>query len=337
MMQAVIALTAESGLTASACAALGLARASVYRARTRRLQPPASSAARLPPPRTLGPEERSRVLDLLRAPRFVDLAPAEIYATLLDEGVYVCSIRTLYRILAENGEVRERRDQRRHPVYQKPELLAEAPNQVWSWDITKLMGPAKWSYFYLYVILDIFSRRVVGWCVADAEDTALFKALFDETFAKHAVPPGQLTLHADRGGPMKAKATACLLADLGVTKSHGRPHTSNDNPFSEAHFKTLKYQPQFPKRFGCIEDARSFCRRFFTWYNQDHHHVGIGLMTPDQVHYGQANAVHAARQDVLAQAYQANPERFVRKVPVPPPMPTQTWINPPRTTDINQA
>src|SRR6185369_7946908 len=215
MMQAVMALTAKSGLTASACAALDLARASVYRARRRRLQPPPSSSPRLPPPRALGPEERSRVLDLLRTPRFVDLAPAEIYATLLDEGVYLCSIRTLYRILAENGEVRERRDQRRHPLYQKPELLTEAPNQVWSWDITKLMGPAKWSYFYLYVILDIFSRRVVGWCVADAEDTALFKVLFDETFAKHDVPPGQLTLHADRGGPMKAKATAFLLADLG--------------------------------------------------------------------------------------------------------------------------
>jgi putative transposase len=333
-----LALPANSGLVASACAALGLARASVYRARAHLLlRPPPSRPARLPPPRALGPEERSRVLDLLRTPRFVDLAPAEIYATLLDEGVYLCSIRTLYRILAENGEVRERRDQLRHPVYQKPELLADAPNQVWSWDITKLMGPAKWSYFYLYVILDIFSRRVVGWCVADAENTVLFKALFDDAFVKHGVPPGQLTLHADRGGPMKAKATAFLLADLGVTKSHSRPHTSNDNPFSEAHFKTLKYQPQFPKRFGCIEDARAFCRRFFTWYNQDHHHVGIGLMTPDQVHYGQAKVVHAARQDVLAQAYQANPERFVRKTPVPPPMPNQTWINPPRKTEINQA
>ena len=352
MMQAAIALTAESGLTASACAALGLARASLYRARARLLRPPASLPARRAPPRALGPQERRRVLDLLRTPRFVAqaakrteaassgqraLAPAEIYATLLDEGVYLCSIRTLYRILAENGEVRERRDQLRHPVYQKPELLAEAPNQVWSWDITKLMGPAKWSYFYLYVILDIFSRRVVGWCVADAENTVLFKELFDDAFVRHAIPPGQLTLHADRGGPMKAKATAFLLADLGVTKSHSRPHTSNDNPFSEAHFKTMKYQPQFPKRFGCIEDARAFCRRFFTWYNQDHHHVGIGLMTPDQVHYGQAKIVHAARQDVLAQAYQDNPERFVRKAPVPPPMPAQTWINPPRKTQNNQA
>jgi transposase InsO family protein len=329
MMQIAIALPANSGLTASVCAALGLARASVYRARGQLLRPPPSRPARLPPPRALGPEERCRVLDVLRTPRFVDLAPAEIYATLLDEGVYLCSIRTLYRMLAENGEVRERRDQLRHPVYQKPELLAEAPNQVWSWDITKLMGPAKWSYFYLYVILDIFSRRVVGWCVADAENTALFKALFDDAFVKHCVPPGQLTLHADRGGPMMAKPTAFLLAELGVTKSHSRPHTSNDNPFSEAHFKTLKYQPQFPKRFGCIEDARVFCRRFFTWYNQDHHHVGIGLMTPDQVHYGQANVVHAARQDVLTLAYQANPERFVSSAPKPPAKPTATWINPP--------
>jgi transposase InsO family protein len=197
----------------------------------------------------------------------------------------------MYRILAQNGEVRERRRMLRHPVYQKPELLAVAPNQVWSWDITKLMGPAKWSYFYLYVILDIFSRRVVGWCVADTEAAVLFKALFDESITRNSVPPGQLTLHADRGGPMKAKATALMLADLGVTKSHSRPHTSNDNPFSEAHFKTLKYQPQFPKRFGCIEEAKAFCRRFFSWYNEDHHHAGIGLMTPDQVHVWLRNIV----------------------------------------------
>jgi len=255
------------------------------------------------------------VLDLLHAPRFADQAPAEIYATLLDEGVYCCSIRTMYRILEQNGEVRERRQQLRHPAYQKPELLAEGPNQVWSWDITKLMGPTKWSYFYLYVILDIFSRRVVGWCVADAESATLFQPLFDDAIEKHNVPPGQLTLHADRGGPMKAKATAFLLADLGVTRSHNRPHTSNDNPFSESHFKTLKYQPRFPKRFGCIEDARAFCRAFFDWYNQEHHHSGIGLMTPDQV--------------TLDQAFRANPERFVKQPPVPPNKPTATWINPP--------
>ena len=336
-MQVAIALPAKSGLTAAVCATLGLARASVYRGRACLSQSAVARPAKARSPRALGSKERSHVLDLLRTERFADQAPAEIYATLLDEGIYVCSIRTMYRILADNGAVRERRDQLRHPVYQKPELLAEGPNQVWSWDITKLMGPAKWSYFYLYVILDIFSRRVVGWCVADAENAVLFKALFDDAFVKHGVPPGQLTLHADRGGPMKAKATAFLLADLGVTKSHSRPHTSNDNPFSEAHFKTLKYQPQFPKRFGCIEDAKRFCRAFFLWYNQDHHHAGIGLMTPDQVHYGQAPAVHAARQDVLKMAHQTNPERFVGKPPKPPPMPTQTWINPPRQKDITQA
>jgi putative transposase len=269
------------------------------------------------------------VLDLLRDPRFADLAPAEVYATLLDEGIYHCSIRTMYRILDAHNEVRERRNQIRHPVYTKPELLAEAPNSVWSWDITKLKGPAKWTYFYLYVIIDIFSRRVVGWCVADTESAVMFKKLFEDTIIKHQVEPGQLTLHADCGASMKAKATAQLLANLGVTKSHSRPHTSNDNPFSESHFKTLKYQPQFPKLFGCIEDARQFCRGFFPWYNQEHHHVGLGLMTPDQVHYGQADAVHAARQRTLDRAFNANPERFVKKPPTPPDKPTAVWINPP--------
>ena len=273
------------------------------------------------PPRALSAAERQTVLDRLREPRFADLAPAEVYATLLDEGVYHCSIRTLYRILDDHAEVRERRDQLSHPVYSKPELLAEGPDQVWSWDITKLMGPVKWSYFYLYVILDIFSRRVVGRCVADAESAALFKVLFDDTFAKHAVPPGQLTLHA--GGPMKA--TALMLA--GVTNS--RPHTSNDNPFSD--FKTLKYQPEFPERFGCVEDAKDFCRRFFAWYNQDHHHAGLGLMTPDQVHYGQADDIHAARQRTLDHAFSTNPERFVTKPPEPPPKPTAVRINPPQS------
>jgi hypothetical protein len=218
----------------------------------------------------------------------------------------------------------------RHPVYQKPELLAERPNQVWSWDITKLKGPAKWSYFCLYVILDIYSRRVVGWCVVDSESAVLFEALFDDTITKHDVIVGQLTLHADRGGPMKAKATALPLSDLGVTRSHNRPHVSNDNPFSESHFRTLKYQPRFPKCFGCIEDARSFCRGFFGWYNQDRHHAGIGLMTPDQVHHGQIEAVHAARQLTLDQAFRRSPERFVKKPPAPPAKPTAAWINPPQ-------
>ncbi len=324
-----MALAPDSGMTAATCAALGVSRASVQRGRTRLAAPPAIRHPRPRPTRALTAPQQQIVLDLLHAPRFADQAPAEIYATLLDEGTYYCSIRTMYRILGQNGEVHERREQLRHPTYRKPELLAERPNQVWSWDITKLMGPTKWSYFYLYVILDIFSRRVVGWCVADAESATLFRPLFDDAIAKHNVPPGQLTLHADRGGPMKAKATALLLADLGVTRSHNRPYVSNDNPFSESHFKTLKYQPQFPQRFGCIEDARSFCRNFFDWYNQDHHHSGIGLMTPDQVHYGQADAVHAARQTTLDQAARDNPERFVNKPPTPPNKPTATWINPP--------
>ena len=285
------------------------------------------------PPGALPAEPRQIVLDLLRSPRFVDLAPAEIYATLLDEGVYHCSIRTMYRILNANSEVCARRQQLRHPVYTKPELLAVQPNEVWSWDITKLKGAAKWTYFYLYVIIDIFSRRVVGWRVADAESAALFKPLFDDTIAKHQIRPGQLTLHADRGGPMKAKATAFLLADLSVTKSHSRPHTSNDNPFSESHFKTLKYQPSFPQSFGCIQDAKEFCRAFFGWYNQAHHHANLGLMTPEQIHYGQADQIHAARQVTLNHAFAEHPERFVKKQPTPPSKPTAVWINPP----INEA
>jgi transposase InsO family protein len=324
-------------MTKAACAALGVSRATVQRRRARLTAPPAPPRERPRPARALSDPQQQVVLDLLHAPRFADQAPAEVFATLLDEGVYHCSIRTMYRILDRHSEVRERRNQLRHPVYQKPELLAERPNQVWSWDITKLMGPAKWSYFYLYVILDIFRRRVVAWCVADAEAATLFKPLLDDAIAKHRVPPGQLTLHADCGGPMKAKATALLLADLGVTRSHNRPHTSNDNPFSESHFKTLKYQPQFPQRFGCIEDARSFCRRFFDWYNQQHHHSGIGLMTPNQVHYGQTEAVFAARQQTLDQAARDYPNRFVNKPPAPPSKPTAAWINPPSPTSKTQA
>jgi transposase InsO family protein len=324
-------------MTAAACAALGVSRASVQRRRARLAASPVPVRPRPRPARALTAPQQQVVLDLLHAPRFADQTPAEIYASLLDEGVYHCSIRTMYRILDQHDEVRERRNQLRHPVYQKPELLAEHPNQVWSWDITKLMGPTKWSYFYLYVILGIFSRRVVAWCVAGAETAALFKPLFDDAVAKHQVLPGQLTLHADRGGPMKAKATALLLADLGVTRSHNRPHTSNDNPFSESHFKTLKYQPQFPKRFGSIEDARSFCRHFFDWYNQDHHHSGIGLMTPDQVHYGQIDAIHAARQHTLDQAFRENRNRFVNKQPTPPAKPATAWINPPLPTSNVRA
>jgi putative transposase len=328
-MDAVAATAPEAGVIAAACAAVGLSRATFHRRQMAAKRPPMPTRSRPKPARALATDERLGVLGLLREERFVDQAPAEVYATLLDEGLYRCSIRTMYRILHENDEVRERRQQLRHPVYVKPELLAEGPNQVWSWDISKLMGPAKWTYFYLYVILDIFSRRVVGWCVADTESAALFKPLFEDAVTKHDVPPGQLTLHADRGPSMKAKATALLLADLGVTKSHSRPYTSDDNPFSESCFKTLKYQPQFPKRFGSIQDAKTFCRAFFDWYNQHHRHLGIGLMTPDQVHYGQANEVHAARQTTLDNAFRANPNRFVNKAPQPPTKPTAVWINPP--------
>ena len=336
-MAAVVALTLSSRLTTAVCAALEVSRASVHRHRVALLAPPRAGNLRPPVARALPESDRDQVLAHRRTPRYADQTPTEVYATLLDEGIYLCSIRTMYRILAAHGEVAERRRLRRHPVYQKPELLAEGPNQVWSWDITKLMGPVKWSYFYLYVILDIFSRRVVGWRIEHAESAVQFKALFQDAMAKHAVPPDQLTLHGDRGAPMKAKATALMLADLGVVKSHSRPHISNDNPFSEAHFKTLKYQPEFPKRFQTIEEARTFCRRFFAWYNQDHHHAGIGLMTPDQIHFGQADAIHAARQTALDAAFLSTPERFVRQRPKPPQIPTAVWINPPMKTEPAQA
>ena len=333
MMAAAIALPAGSGLTTAVCAALEVSRASVLRHRAALTAPPRAVKTRAPSARALPESERGQVLAHLRTPRFADQTPTEVFATLLDEGTYLCSIRTMYRILAAQGEVVERRHQRRHPVYQKPELLAEAPNQVWSWDITKLMGPVKWSYFYLYVILDIFSRRVVGWRIEHTESASQFKALFVDAMGKHAVPRNQLTLHADRGGPMKAKTTALMLADLGVLKSHSRPHTSNDNPFSEAHFKTLKYQPEFPRRFETINEARAFCRQFFTWYNEEHHHAGIGLMTPDQIHFGQAEEIYAARQNTLNTAFLNTPERFVRKPPKPPHIPTAVWINPPKQTE----
>lgn len=322
-MAAALELTATCAVVV-VCLALGVPRASFYRWRCQPVRRP-----RPGPPRTLPEPERQAVLATLGSERFADQAPAEVYATLLDEGVFLCSIRTMYRVLNENRAVRERRVLTRHGAYRKPELLATGPNQVWSWDITKLKGPVKWTYFYLYVILDIFSRRVVGWCVADRESAALFAVLFEETLEKHDVPPGQLTLHADRGGPMKAQTTAQMLANLGVTKTHSRPHTSNDNAFSESAFKTLKYQPEFPDRFGCQQDAVVFCRSFFTWYNEEHHHSALGLMTPDQIHYGQADAIIAARQVVLDAAFAAHPERFVAKQPTPPAKPVAAWINPP--------
>jgi len=305
--------------------ALGLSRATFYRWRQGR----PLRAPRPKPPRDLSPEETQAVLDVLHEPRFVDLPPAEVWAILLDEGRWLGSIRTFYRILTAHQEVKERRDQRRHPEYAKPELLATGPNQVWSWDITKLKGPVKWSYFHLYVILDIFSRYVVGWMVAPRESGTLAKRLIAESAAKQHVDPEQLTLHADRGSSMRSKLVANLLADLGVTKTHSRPHVSNDNPFSEAQFKTLKYRPTFPKRFGCIEDARAFLRPFFHGYNDEHHHSGLAFLTPAQVHSGQVEAVLARRQEALDAAYAAHPERFVRRPPRAQRPPTAAWINPP--------
>ena len=320
-------LAGQIGHTAQACEALGVARSTLYRRR----QPPKSrlSSRRPRPHRALALSERRRVLDTLHAERFADKAPPTVWATLLDEGIYYCSVRTMYRILADNDEVRERRNQLRHPVYQKPELLAEAPNRVWSWDITKLRGPVKWTYYYLYVLLDIFSRYVTGWMLAHRESGALAKRLIKESCAKQGIVPGELTLHADRGSSMRSKPVALMLADLGVTKTHSRPHVSNDNPYSESQFKTLKYCPRFPRRFGSVEDARAFCRDFFDYYNNDHRHSGIGLMTPADVHYGRAEQLTTARRQILLEAHRAHPERFVRGTPQPPVLPSQAWINPP--------
>ena len=224
------------------------------------------------------------MLAALHGERFIDAAPPTVYAALLDEGRYLASVPTMYRVLRAAGEVRERRRQATHPPTVKPELVADAPNRVWSWDITKLLGPVKWTYYYLYVVLDVYSRYVPGWLLAPRESAALAEQLLRETIAKHAVPPGQLTVHADRGSSMASKPVALLLADLGVTKSHSRPHVSNDNPYSEAQFKTLKYRPDFPERFGALEDARAFCRGFFSWYNHDHRHSGIGFHTLSLIH-----------------------------------------------------
>ena len=344
------------GVTA-ACEAVGAARASFYRhtqhhdgpladrpgpsprhegaagERSELRVPGAPAAGDRGHPRAPSPTERAAVLDVLHAPRFQDAAPAAVYATLLDEGTSLASERTMYRLLAAGGETRPRRDRLVHPACAKPELLATAPNQVWSWDITKLLGPAKWTYYHLDVILDIYSRHVVGWVVAHREHAALAERLIAETITKQQVPAGQLTLHADRGSSMASKPVAFLLADLGVTKTHSRPHVSNDNPFSESQFKALKYRPGFPDRFASIEEARARCQDFFRWYNGEHRHSGIGLLPPAVVHYGQARAADDARSHVRAAAHAAHPERFVRRAPRPPQLPTAAWINPPRPTN----
>lgn len=335
-MEAALTLSSEVGVK-PACQSLDVSRAGFYRMQMRKAKPYVVPHKRPSPPRALSSDERQGVRDILHTDRFMDKAPYEVYATLLDEGQYHCSIRTMYRILDAFKEVKERRNQLSHPVYQKPELLATAPNQVWSWDITKLLGPVKWTYFYLYVIMDIFSRYVVGWMIAPAESAILAERLIGETCAKQNIEKGQLTIHADRGSSMKSKPVALLLSDLGITKTHSRPHTSDDNPYSEAQFKTLKYRPDFPERFGSIEDSRSFCQDFFPWYNKEHRHTGIGLLTPEAVHYGLAQDIQIARGEILSAAYELHPERFVKRIPVPPLVPEAAWINKPKLIPVSEG
>lgn len=329
--RAVTALAPQLGVR-GACEAVGTSQSGYYR---RHRQSPAPSRPEPIPhrqrhqPRALTAAEQQAILDTLHSDRFADLAPAEVWAILLDEGVYLGSESTFYRLLRQAGEVRERRRQATHPAKVKPELVAHAPNAVWSWDITKLRGPAKWTYYYLYVILDIFSRYVVGWMVASRESAELAEVLIRQTCTKQGIDRAQLTIHADRGSSMTSKPVAFLLADLGVTQSHSRPHVSNDNPFSEAQFKTLKYRPDFPGQFDSIEDARRHCQGFFPWYNDEHRHSGLGLHTPADVHYGLAEAIRDKRAGVLGAAYAAHPERFVRKPPEPPKIPETSWINRP--------
>jgi len=328
-MAAVEEVAPDAGVTFAA-RVIGVSRATAYR--RRRTGGPAciTGPTRRPrAPRALSDEEQASVLEVLHSERFADTAPAEVVATLLDERTYLCSERTMYRLLAGNGEVRERRNQLHHPAYARPELLATRPNELWSWDTTKLRGPQKWTYYYLLVILDCFSRYTVGWCLAYRDTAKIAERLIAETLAKQGVDRDSLTIHADRGSSQASKPVAFLLADLGVTKSHSRPHTSNDNPYSEAQFKTLKYRPEFPERFRSMEEARAFCREFFTWYNEAHRHSGIAFMTPEAVHYGRAEAVNEIRGSTLATAFAAHPERFVRKPPAPPKVPSAVWINKP--------
>jgi putative transposase len=327
--QAVAELAPLVGVRAG-CAAVGEAQVRWYR--RHRQSPPPPTPERVPAaqPRALSELERKELHRVLDSEEFLDEAPATVYAKLLDQGVYLASVSTMYRVLRDHGEVRERRRQATHPAAKKPELLAIRPNQVYSWDITKLLGPAKWTYYYLYVVLDIYSRYVPGWMLAHAENARLAQVLLADTAAKQRIAWGQLTIHADRGSPMTAKPVAFLLAELGVTKSHSRPHVSNDNPYSESQFRTMKYRPEFPDRFGSYQDAHAFCGRFFRWYNDEHRHSGIGFHTPADVHHGRAELVRARRANVLTAAYAAHPERFVRKSPAPPALPTTVWINQPK-------
>jgi putative transposase len=319
--------------TRKACQAAGRPQANHYRRHRQSPAPVRPPTERKPQPRALSTVERAQVRAVLNSEEHVDKAPATVYHELLDAGTYLASISTMYRILREHDEVHERRRQAIHPARVKPELVATDPNRCWSWDITKLHGPVKWSYFYLYVIIDIFSRYVVGWLIAERESAVLAEKLLADTITKHDIDRDTLTLHADNGSSMASKPVAFLLADLGVTKTHSRPHVSNDNPYSESQFRTLKYRPDFPDTFGSIEDAREHCRTFFTWYNTQHYHSGIGWNHPIDVHYGRSETVRASRAEVLTTAYARNPERFVRKHPEPPAPPTAAWINKPTDPD----
>ena len=315
------------------CECLGEARSSYYRSLKVTVAPQAPPKMRQSA-RALTEPERQQVLEVLNSERFRDMAPGEVHATLLDESVYFCSERTMYRLLSRQGQTTERRQGMAHH-YPRPELLASRPNEFWSWDITKLLGPMKWTYFYLYKIMDIFSRFVVGWMVAHRELAALAEDLIAEACLKQGIEPGQLTIHADRGSAMRSQTVGQLLCDLGVTKTHSRPHVSNDNPFSEAAFKTLKYRPDFPDRFGSIEDARMFCRRFFDWYNHQHRHSGIAMLTPASVHTGSSESVLQSRSVTLITGYLNHPERFVRGIPKVKPLPREVWINKPIEKQID--
>ena len=310
---------------AEACETVDLARASYYRAKSAKEKPKAKRRSH----RRLSEAECERVLEVLISDGYSDKSVRQVWGELIDAGVYYCSVRTMYRILARKAAVRERRDQLRHPEYTRPELLATGSNQLWSWDITKLKGPHKWTYYHLYVLMDVWSRKVVGWMVAQRESSTLAVELIRRSCGREGISRDQLTVHADRGSSMRSKPVAFLLADLGVTKTHSRPYTSTSNPSSEAQFKTLKSQPEFPERFGSLEDARGFLRDYFDWYNNIHRHSSIGLVTPAQRHHGTDKVVYEKRQEVMAAFYEQHPERFVKGMPKPPELPGEVWINKP--------
>lgn len=316
--------------TKALCDAFTLPRSSFYRSQ----KPVLKTAFKHRSPRRIVDEKRSGILSILNSRRFCDRAPAEIYATLLDEGTYLCAVRTMYRILKEKCQNRLRR-QREPRNLTRPELLANKPNQLWSWDVTKLKSPFKWTYFYLYKILDVFSRYVVGWTVSYSETAEMAKALIGDTCLKQEIIPDTLTVHGDNGSIQTAHTVGQLLIDLCVAKTHSRPHVSNDNPYSESAFKTLKYHPEYPGLFGSIEDATSYCRDFFRWYNCEHRHSGIAMLTPEQVHYGEHEKILTKREIVLQKAFVEHPERFVKGMPKVQQLPENVWINKPDFKEQN--